>query len=45
LRAGPIAVDEDFVGYAFDVGLVDRIDFAELAKQLSPVAEARLVLG
>ena len=43
--AGSVAVGEDLVGYAADVGFVDGVDLVELVEELAPVAEAGLVLG
>ncbi len=43
--AGAVAVDEDLVGDAADVGFGDGVDLLELAEELAPVAEAGLVLG
>ena len=45
LCAGSIAVDEDLVGYASHIRFVDGVDFFQLAEELSPVAESRLVFG
>jgi hypothetical protein len=44
-RAGAVAVEEDLVGYATDISLGDCIDFVQIAEELTPVAETRLVLG
>ena len=43
--AGAVAVDEDFVGDAADVGFVDGVDLVELLEEFAPVAEAGLILG
>ncbi len=40
-----IAVDEDVVGDALDVGLGDGVDFCDFAEHNAPVAEEGLVLG
>ncbi len=42
---GAVALDEDLVGDAADVGLGDLVDLVELAEELAPVAVAGLVLG
>ena len=44
-RAGAVAVDEDLVGDAADVGFGDGVDLVELAEELAPVAVAGLVFG
>ena len=44
-RAGAVAVGEDLVGDAANVGFGDGVDLVELAEELTPVAEAGLVLG
>ena len=44
-RAGAVAVNEDLVGDAADIGLGDRVDLVEIAEELAPVAKASLVLG
>ncbi len=43
--AGAVAVDEDLVGNAADVGFGDGVDLVEFAEELTPVAVAGLVLG
>ncbi len=44
-RAGAVAVDEDLVCYAANVCLGYGVDLVEFAEELTPVAEAGLVLG
>ncbi len=43
--AGAVAVDEDLVGDAADVGFFDGVDLLQLVEELAPVAEAGLILG
>ncbi len=43
--AGSVAVDEDLVGNAANVGFVHCVDLVQFAEKLTPVAEAGLVLG
>jgi hypothetical protein len=44
-RAGAVFVGEDLVGDAAYISFVDRVDFFELSEELTPVAEAGLILG